>query len=139
MPAIEITKSDWKLFRERLPGWQEKYMERLVEEYAKYLQSDLPASTKFWEMEKRIKEDKRRPGVQLSLEKKNVDFDLMRCFLQVQFPESCRQKWRKMHLHFGENCRLPVRLFRQHCRHIIKLALIAAFAPGDQRCSCKSY
>lgn len=32
------------------------------------------------------------------------------CFLQVQFPESCRQKWRKMHLHFGENCRLPVRL-----------------------------
>ena len=78
MPAIEITKSDWKLFRERLPGWQEKYMEQLVKEYADYLQSDVPASTKFWEMEKRIKEDKRRPGVLLSLEKKNVDFDLMR-------------------------------------------------------------
>ena len=28
------------------------------------------------------------------------------CFLQVQFPENCRQKWRKLHLHFGENCRL---------------------------------
>ena len=78
MPAIEIKKSDWKLFREKLPGWQEKYMEQLVKEYAEYLQSDLPASTKFWEMEKRIKEDKRRPGVLLSLEKKNVDFDMMR-------------------------------------------------------------
>jgi len=78
MPAIEIKKSDWKLFRERLPGWQEKYMERLVKEYADYLQCDLPASTKFWELEKRIKEDKRRPGVLLSLEKKNLDFDLMR-------------------------------------------------------------
>lgn len=78
MPAIDIKKSDWKLFREKLPGWQEKYMERLVKEYADYLQSDLPASTKFWEMEKRIKEDKRRPGVLLSLEKKNVDFDMMR-------------------------------------------------------------
>ena len=78
MPAIEIKKSDWKLFREKLPGWQEKYMEQLVKEYAEYLQSDLPASTKFWEMEKRIKGDKRRPGVLLSLEKKNVDFDLMR-------------------------------------------------------------
>lgn len=78
MPAIEIKKSDWKLFRERLPGWQEKYMEKLVAEYADYLQSDLPASTKFWEMEKRIKKDKCRPGVLLSLEKKNVDFDLMR-------------------------------------------------------------
>ena len=78
MPAIDIKKSDWKLFRERLPEWQEKYMERLVKGYMDYLQSDLPASTKFWEMEKRIKEDMRRPGVLLSLEKKNVDFDLMR-------------------------------------------------------------
>ena len=34
MPAIEIKKRDWKLFRERLPGWQEKYMEKLVAEYA---------------------------------------------------------------------------------------------------------
>ena len=78
MPAIDIKKSDWKLFRERLPGWQEKYMERLVDDYAHYLQSDEKASTKFWEMEKRIKQDKRKPGVLLSLEKKNVDFDLMR-------------------------------------------------------------
>ena len=78
MPAIEIKKRDWKLFRERLPGWQEKYMEKLVAEYADYLQSDAPASTKFWAMEQRITEDKRRPGVLLSLEKKNVDFDLMR-------------------------------------------------------------
>lgn len=77
MPAADITKSDWKLFRERLPGWQEKYMERLVEEYIEYLQSDAPASTKFREMEKRIKQDKRRPGVRLTLEKKNVDFDLL--------------------------------------------------------------
>lgn len=52
MSAIEIKKSDWKLFRERLPKWQEKYMERLVKEYADYLQSNLPASMKFWEMEK---------------------------------------------------------------------------------------
>ena len=75
---MEIKKSDWKLFRERLPEWQEKYMERLVGEYVRYLQSNLPASTKFWEMEKKIKQDKNKPGVLLSLEKKNVDFDLMR-------------------------------------------------------------
>lgn len=74
MPAIDIKKSDWKLLRERLPGWQERYMERLVKEYVDYLQTDLPSSTKFWEIEKRIKEDKRRPGVLLSLEKNNVDY-----------------------------------------------------------------
>ena len=78
MPHVEIKKSDWKLFKERLTGWQEKYMEKLVEEYKNYLQSDLPASTKFWEMEKKIKQDRHRPGVLLSLEKTNVDIDLMR-------------------------------------------------------------
>ena len=74
---MEIKKSDWKLFRERLPGWQEAYMERLVDEYIEYLNSDERASTKFWEMEKKIKQDRSKPGVLLSLEKKNVDFDLM--------------------------------------------------------------
>ena len=30
---MDISKKDWKLFRERLSGWQEKYMEGLVKEY----------------------------------------------------------------------------------------------------------
>ena len=28
------------------------------------------------------------------------------CFLQVQIPKSCKQKWRNLHLRFGESCRL---------------------------------
>ena len=32
------------------------------------------------------------------------------CFLQVQIPEICRQKWRILHLRFGESCRLPSRI-----------------------------
>ena len=30
---MECTKSDWKLFRELIPEWQEAYMERLNKEY----------------------------------------------------------------------------------------------------------
>ena len=26
---MDISKADWKLFREKLPGWQEAYMEKL--------------------------------------------------------------------------------------------------------------
>ena len=33
-----------------------------------------------------------------------------KCFLQVQIPEICRQKWRILHLRFGESCRLPGRI-----------------------------
>ena len=75
---MEIKKKDWKLFMERVPGWQEKYMERLLKEYVSYLESDAPASTKFWGLEERIKSDKRTPGVQLTLEKQDMDFDLAR-------------------------------------------------------------
>ena len=53
---MDISKKDWKLFREKLSGWQENYMEGLVKEYANFLNDDKkPASEKFWELEKRIK------------------------------------------------------------------------------------
>ena len=48
---MDISKKDWKLFRERLSGWQENYMEGLVKEYANFLNDDKkPASEKFWEL-----------------------------------------------------------------------------------------
>ena len=30
---MDISKKDWKLFRERLSGWQENYMEGLVKNH----------------------------------------------------------------------------------------------------------
>ena len=74
----DISKADWKLFRERLPEWQEAYMERLTRQYIDLLSSEEPASKKFWDLEKRIREDKRMPGVQLELEKSQVGWDLIR-------------------------------------------------------------
>ena len=76
---MDISKKDWKLFRERLSGWQENYMEGLVKEYANFLNDDKkPASEKFWELEKRIKEDKRHPGVIMELKKSEVIWDIVR-------------------------------------------------------------
>lgn len=77
---IEPSKRDWKLFREKIGSWQEHYMERLVKEYADYLCSDLPASSKFWELEKRIKKDRRTPGVCIELRKSNMFWDIARLF-----------------------------------------------------------
>lgn len=60
---MQITESDWKLFRKKIPDWQEAYMERLANEYMTLLQSEQKASSKFWELEKRIKQDKKSLGV----------------------------------------------------------------------------
>ena len=76
---MDISKKDWKLFRERLSDWQEKYMEGLIKEYVNFLNGDKkPASYKFWELEKRIKEDKRHPGVIMEMNKSEAIWDIVR-------------------------------------------------------------
>ena len=76
--VMKPSKKDWLLYREKIAGWQEAYMEKLIKEYVDYLNGDEPASTKFWRMEKRIKQDKVSPGVSIELRKKDMVFDLVR-------------------------------------------------------------
>ena len=50
--------------QKKIGPWQEAYMERLVCEYTQLLTDDSKkASEKFWELDKRIKENKRDTGV----------------------------------------------------------------------------
>ena len=60
---MEIRNSDWKRYKDCLPVWQERHMERLNKEYLEILQSDLSHSDKFWKLDERIHNDKRHPGV----------------------------------------------------------------------------
>ena len=75
---MEISKSDWKLYREKMPDWQEDYMARLNNEYIALLSAgDKIASDKFWELDKRIKNDRRHPGVIIEVSKSNAVFDIV--------------------------------------------------------------
>ena len=51
---IKITKKDWKLYQEKLPKWQENYMEKLCKEYIELLSSDKQGSEKWWALKERI-------------------------------------------------------------------------------------
>ena len=55
------------MFRERVPEWQEHYMEQLTKKYIELLSSPGSASDHFWELEKRIKNDRKHPGVMLEI------------------------------------------------------------------------
>ena len=63
MGPYEVNEKDWKLFRQKLPGWQEAYMDKLNGEYVAMLSGLGSASEKFWALEKRIRNDKRSVGV----------------------------------------------------------------------------
>lgn len=74
---MEISKSDWKLYREKIAGWQENYMDRLNREYIALLSSDEGnPSDRFWKLEKRIKSDRKHPGVVIEMKKSSALFDI---------------------------------------------------------------
>lgn len=47
MEDRRFTKQDWKLFKEKLPGWQEAYMDKLNREYMEILNGEGNPSDKF--------------------------------------------------------------------------------------------
>jgi len=54
-----FTEKDWKLFRNKIADWQESYMDRLGA----------------WD--KRIKEDKKKTGVQLEMRQSNLIYNII--------------------------------------------------------------
>ena len=77
MNVDEPSKADWKLFRERLPEWQENYMVRLCDEYAAILTGKDRGSDAFWAIEKRIREDKKRLGVMAQVSKSEMPWIIL--------------------------------------------------------------
>lgn len=80
---MNISKRDWMLFQEKLPVWQEKYMECLIKDYVDFLNDNTKkASDRFWQLKKRIKKDKQNPGVTLNMYKGETIWNiinLLRC------------------------------------------------------------
>ena len=71
-----FSEKDWKLFRKKLPGWQEAYMQRLCQEYIELLSSDIKASERFWELEKKIKADRKKTGVVATMSRSKMIFNI---------------------------------------------------------------
>ena len=74
---MEISKKDWKLYREKIAKWQENYMNHLNKEYIDLLSSDDGTpSDKFWKLEERIKKDRKHPGVIIEMRRSSAFFDI---------------------------------------------------------------
>lgn len=58
-----IKESDWKLLNKSLPGWQEAHMEKLLKGYKELLAAAGSAAARFWELDDRMKRDKRSAGI----------------------------------------------------------------------------
>ena len=72
-----FSEKDWKLFRKKLPDWQEAYMDKLNKEYIELLIAEGNASDKFWALEKRIRQDKKDCGVQCEMSRSNQFYNML--------------------------------------------------------------
>ena len=73
----QVKEQDWKLFRKKLPLWQEAYMDKLNQEYIRILSGESLASEKFWELEKRIRIDKKSVGVVADMRRSQMYSNLL--------------------------------------------------------------
>lgn len=77
MQEQRFTQKDWTLFRTKLADWQEAYMDRLTKEYTDLLSEDSKPSEKFWRLEERIKEDRKKAGVQLRISRSEFIYNIV--------------------------------------------------------------
>ena len=73
----QVKEKDWKLFRKKLPLWQEAYMDRLNQEYISILSGTGDPSDKFWELESRIRVDKKSVGVVADMRRSQMYSNLL--------------------------------------------------------------
>ena len=73
-----FTEHDWKLFREKIAGWQEACIEQVVRGYVELLSGGGTASDRFWELEKRVREDRRKAGVTVEMRRSALIDNLLR-------------------------------------------------------------
>ncbi|MBP3869833.1 MAG: multidrug transporter [Faecalicoccus sp.] len=72
----DVLEKDWKLFRKRIVGWQQAYIEKLCKEYVELLQSDKLPEERFWELDKRMRKDKRKSSVSIDMRRSTMEYEL---------------------------------------------------------------
>ena len=74
---MNVNEQDWRLFKKRLPYWQEHYMKKLNQEHIKLLSEEGESSEKFWRLERKIREDKKSVGVIAEVTRKKMETNMI--------------------------------------------------------------
>jgi len=59
----KLEEKDWRLFKKMLPIWQERFLDKTIEDYKTILNTNDKSSKKFWDLSNRMIKDKKNPGV----------------------------------------------------------------------------
>lgn len=74
-------EEDWKLFRKKVPQWQENDMERLLGEYRAIISQERQPSERFWALYQRMRKDSSNPGVQIRMSRSKMRDNVLHLLL----------------------------------------------------------
>lgn len=75
--------------KKRLPCWQEAFMASRIKEYTKLLSDETKlASERFWQLDKMIKEDRKKTGVIAEMSPSDMDLILLNLLREGAITES---------------------------------------------------
>ncbi len=73
----EIDEEDWRLFKERMPLWRERQMEKMVRNYQQILSSDKTAEEKFFKLQRRMEKDSWCVIFSVEMSRSKVNINIM--------------------------------------------------------------
>lgn len=69
---MDSKEKDWKLYKKNIDAWQERYMDKILEEYKEIIDRKEMASKRFWNPYHRIKSDLENHGVLIAASRNNL-------------------------------------------------------------------
>lgn len=69
---MDSKEKDWKLYKKNIGAWQERYMDKILEEYKEIIDRKEMASKRFWNLYHRIKSDLENHGVLIAASRNNL-------------------------------------------------------------------
>ena len=76
MKEYKFFEQDWKLFKSKIAIWQENYIDKLNKEYIELLSENTNPSDKFWNLDKRIKTDRNKVGVEIEMRRSILIYNI---------------------------------------------------------------
>lgn len=69
---MDSKEKDWKLYKKNIGAWQERYMDKILEEYKEIIDRKEMASKRFWNLYHRIKSDLENHEVFIAASRNNL-------------------------------------------------------------------
>ena len=69
---MDSKEKDWKLYKKNIGAWQERYMDKILEEYKEIIDRKEMASKRFWNPYHRIKSVLENHGVLIAASRNNL-------------------------------------------------------------------